>query len=135
MLLMQATWWDRLTVEDHELLHALPAPHGELIGWLESDLMEHGPRPWAALRVALGAHDALQSAITQWSDDGEEREPDFADLRRLLDGRLLELLNAQQRALEATVTSDPAALAQFRRLFDRMKHLKQRLGPGSDATG
>ena len=133
MLLMQATWWDQLTVEDHELLHALPTPHGELIAWLESDLMEHGARPWAALRAALGEHEALQATVAQWGDDAQDDETDFADLRRLLDGRLLELLNAQQRALEATVMSDPGALEQFRRLFDRTKLLKQRLGPGADA--
>ncbi len=133
MLLAQAAWWDLLTVEDHELLHALPAPHGELIAWLESDLMEHGARPWAALRAALGAHEALQATVAHWGDDALDDETGFSDLRRLLDGRLLESLNAQQRALEATVMSDPAALEQFRRLFDRTKRLKQRLGPGADA--
>ncbi len=133
MLLMQATWWDQLTVEDHELLHSLTTPHGELIAWLESDLVEHGARPWAAVRAALGEHEALQATVAQWGDDAQDDETDFADLRRLLDGRLLELLNAQQRALEPTVMSDPRALEQFRRLFDRTKLLKQRLGPGADA--
>ena len=28
----------------------LPAPHGPLFVWLESQLHEHGPQPWAALR-------------------------------------------------------------------------------------
>ena len=54
LLLLQAVWWDRLTAEDHELLHALPAPHGDLLAWLERDIVEHGPRPWAAMRTALG---------------------------------------------------------------------------------
>ena len=63
LLLMQAAWWDRLTVEDHELLHALPAPHGALIAWLESDLMEHGARPWAALRAALAS---MNCCTWQW---------------------------------------------------------------------
>ncbi|MES2957707.1 MAG: DNA primase [Pseudomonadota bacterium] len=131
MLFMQATWWDQLTVEDHELLHALPSPHGELIAWLERDVMEHGARTWAALRAALGEHEALQATVAQWGNDAEDDEIDFGDLRRLLDGRLLELLNAQQRTLEASVMTDPAALEQFRRLFERTKRLKQRLGPGN----
>jgi DNA primase len=134
ILLMQATWWDQLTVEDHELLHALPTPHGELIAWLESDLMEHGARPWAALRAALGEHEALQATVAQWGDDAQDDETDFGDLRRLLDGRLLELLGSQQRALADTVASDPAARVTFQRLFERMRQLKQRLGPGAESA-
>ena len=134
MLLMQATWWDQLTVEDHELLHALPAPHGDLIAWLESDLMEHGARPWAALRAALGEHEALLAAVAQWGDDAEDDETVFNDLRRLLDGRLLELLGSQQRALADSVAGDPAARVTFQRLFERMRQLKQRLGPGAESA-
>ena len=134
LLLMQAAWWDRLTAEDHELMHALPAPHGELIAWLESDLMEHGARPWAALRAALGGNEHLQAVVAQWADDRDDSEADFADLRRLLDGRLLESLGAQQRALADAVSSDPQARATFQGLFERMRMLKQRLGPGADAS-
>jgi DNA primase len=134
LLLMQAAWWDRLTAEDHDLLHALPAPLGELIAWLERDLMEHGARPWAALRAALGANEPLRTAVAQWADDRDDSEADFADLRRLLDGRLLESLGAQQRALAETVANDPAAREAFQRLFERMRQLKQRLGPGAEAA-
>ncbi len=131
LLLMQAPWWDRLTVEDHELLHALPAPYDQLIGWLERDLMEHGPRPWAALRAALAEHETLQAMIVKWGDDGGDSEADFNDLRRLLDGRLLESLKAQQRTLADAVATDPVARETFQRLFRRMQDLTQRLGPGA----
>jgi DNA primase len=134
LLLMRASWWDRLTAEDQDLLHALPAPHGEMIAWLESDLMEHGARPWAALRAALGANEPLQAAVAHWADDHDDGEPDFSDLRRLLDGRLLEALGAQQRALADTAASDPAAREVFQRLFERMRQLKQRLGPGAESA-
>ena len=130
LLLMQASWWDRLTAEDHELLHGLAAPHGELVGWLESDLTEHGPRPWAALRAALAADAGLQAAVNDWVDEVDESEADFSDLRRLLDGRLLEALAVQQRLLAGTAATDPAAREAYQRLFDRMRQLKQRLGPG-----
>ena len=66
--------------------------------------------------------------------DRDDGEADFADLRRLLDGRLLESLGAQQRALADSVSSDPQARATFQRLFERMRLLKQRLGPGADAS-
>ena len=45
--------WDRLSHDDHHLLCELPAPHGELFAWLDSQLHEHGAEPWAALREAL----------------------------------------------------------------------------------
>ena len=134
LLLMQAAWWDKLSVEDHDLLHALPAPHGELIAWLESDLTEHGVRPWAALRAALGSHDQLLATVELWTDDGDNNEADYSDLRRLIDGRLLELLKAQQRALADSVATDPDARATFQRLFKRMQDLTQRLGPGAEAS-
>ena len=133
MLLLQATWWDQLSVEDHELLHALPAPHGPLIAWLESDLMEHGARPWAALNAALGEREDLQATVAQWPPDLEDSEAGFGDLRRLLDGRLLEALGKQQRELADSAATDPAARVTFQRLFERMRLLKQRLGPGGDA--
>ena len=132
LLLMQSSWWDRLSAEDRDLLHGLPSPHGDLIGWLERDLVEHGVRPWAALRAAIAAEEPLQATVAQWSDDHDEAEPDFSDLRRLLDGRLLDALGAQQRALGEAIATDPVARETFQRLFERMKQLKQRLGPGAE---
>ena len=50
LLLTEPQSWDRLSSEEQVLLNALPAPHGPLFAWLESQLHEHGPQPWAALR-------------------------------------------------------------------------------------
>ena len=74
----------------------------------------------------------MQAAVAQWGDDGDDSEADFSDLRRLLDGRLLESLGAQQRALAEAVATDPTARETFQRLFERMRQLKQRLGPGAE---
>ena len=105
MLLTQPAWWDQLTAEDHELLHALPAPHGELLAWLERDIVEHGPRPWAAVRTALAAEDSAAAALGSLRlDDHEEFEAAASDLRLLLDGRLLEVVKARQRELAQLAT-------------------------------
>ena len=133
LLLMQASWWDRLTAEDHELLHSLASPHGELVGWLESDLNEHGPRPWAALRAALGADASLQTTAANWGDEVDDGEADFSDLRRLIDGRLLEALEAQQRLLADSVATNAAAREAYQRLFVRMRQLKKRIDPGAES--
>jgi len=96
--------------------------------------MEHGTRPWAALRAALGANEVLQAAVVPWGDDPEDNGSEFSDLRRLLDGRLLEQLKLQQSALADSIATDPAARATFRHLFKRMQDLKQRLGPGAETA-
>jgi DNA primase len=128
LLLTQSSWWDRLTAEDHDLLHALPAPHGELLAWLERDILEHGVRPWAALRVALADDEQLRGALAQLAVDSDDIDLDFNDLRRMLDTCLLEALSAQQRELAVAATTDPAARAAYQQSFERMLHLKQRIG-------
>ncbi len=128
LLLMQPAWWDQLTAEDHELLHALPAPHGELVAWLERDIVEHGPRPWAAVRTALAAEEMVATALsTLRLDDNEEFESAASDLRLLLDGRLLEAVKARQRELATAVATDPQALLEFRQTQERVRQLTQRM--------
>jgi DNA primase len=128
LLLTQPVWWDQLTAEDHDLLHALPAPHGELLAWLERDIVEHGPRPWAAVRTALAAEEAAAASLAALRlDDSEEFETAASDLRLLLDGRLLEAVKARQRELALAVASDPQALQEFRQTQERVRQLTQRM--------
>jgi DNA primase len=128
LLLTQPAWWDQLTAEDHELLHALPPPHGELVAWLERDIVEHGPRPWAAIRTALAAEEGAASALaTLRVDDSEEFETAVSDLRLLLDGRQLEAVKARQRELAAAAASDPHALLEFRQTQERFRQITQRM--------
>jgi DNA primase len=129
LLLMQAAWWDDLTAEDHELLHALPSPHAELLRWLERDIVEHGPRPWAAVRTALAADESCAAALAALRlDDSEDFEADRSALRLLIDDRLVQGLKAQQRELEAALArNDPAAAAEHRQAQERIRVLTQRM--------
>jgi DNA primase len=128
LLLKQAAWWDQLTAEDHELLHALPAPHGELVAWLERDIVEHGPRPWAAIRTALAAEEAAAGALVRLRlEDSEEFDATVSDLRLLLDGQLLDAVKARQRELAMTAASDPQALVEFRQTQQRVRQLTERM--------
>jgi DNA primase len=128
LLLMQPAWWDQLSAEDHELLHALPAPHGELVAWLERDIVEHGARPWAAVRTALADEAGAAAALAALRlDDSEDFEAGPADLRLLLDGRLLEAVRARQRELAAAVATDPEALAEYRSTQERVQQLNARM--------
>ncbi len=135
LLLLQPAWWDTLTAEDHELLHALAAPHGELVAWLERDIVEHGPRPWAAIRTALGADETAAAALAALRlDESEEFEASVGDLRLLLDGRLIEVVQARQRDLATVAASDPRALDEFRQTQERVRHLQQRMSQTRLAT-
>jgi DNA primase len=136
LLLTQAAWWDQLTAEDHELLHTLTPPHGELVAWLERDIVEHGPRPWAAIRTALAADDNAAAALVALRlDDSEEFEATVSDLRLLLDGRLLEAVKARQRELAAAAANDPQAMLEFRQTQDRVRQLTQRMEETRRAAG
>ena len=137
MLLTQPAWWDQLTADDHELLHALASPHGELLAWLERDIVEHGARPWAAIRAALVADEALAPALAALRiDDLDEFDTRPADLRLLLDGRLLEALESRLRVLAPMAASDASAQAEFRQAFERARQLRDRIAAArvADAT-
>jgi DNA primase len=129
LLLTQPSWWDRLHADDVELLHRFPAPLGPLLAWLERDLTEHGPRPWAALRTALSDVPELADTSQQLlpADDGDDFNAPFDDLRVLLDGRLLAALEAQQTALAPRVASDAQARAQYAALLQRSQALKRQI--------
>jgi DNA primase len=128
MLLTQSAWWDQLTADDHELLHALAPPHGDLLAWLERDIVEHGPRPWAAIRTALAADDSLAGELaTLRVDELDDFDARLADLRLLLDGRLLEAIEARQRALAPNVATDALAQAEYRQASERARQLRERI--------
>jgi DNA primase len=99
LLLRHADWWDRLTAEDHELLHGLGGEHGALVAWFEQQLGDHGAQTWAALDEALQGHELL-GAAQRIADPGSlEDQHDFDDLQCVLH-RLWEAeLNAQVREL------------------------------------
>jgi DNA primase len=128
MLLSQPSWWDSLTAEDHELLHALPAPHGPLVAWLERDIVEHGPRPWAAVRAALEGDDVLAPTLAQLSaDDADSLDATQAELRVQLDRLLLDALSLEQAALAQRAPHDASALAALRQSYVRRKRLLERI--------
>jgi DNA primase len=134
LLLMQPAWWDALTAEDHELLHALPGAHGELIAWLERDIVEHGARPWAAVRTALADDAAAAQALAVLRlDESDDFEAGPADLRLLLDDRLVESIKAHQRSLEAGLArNDGEAISEYRQDQSRLIALKQRMAAARD---
>ena len=127
MLLLNIDWWDRLDAGDHELMHSLPSPHGELLAWLERHLAEHGPTPWSALHVALEGTELLSSAQRLVTVDSLEDEMTFGDLRHVLDGMWIERLGVEQTRLAEAAAGDPDAMRRWRELeVERRRRLEGR---------
>jgi DNA primase len=135
MLLSQCGAWEHLTAEEHSMLCALPAPHGPLFSWLESQLHEHGAQSWAALREGLREHasEALATKLMSGADAVSLSEPGLEapqELRHLLNRMLVEQLKQQETEAIAAATEDPSALQRYRSLQTRRLALEATLAPG-----
>jgi DNA primase len=110
MLLLESTWFERLSHEDQQLLHELPGPHGDLVQWLERYLVHHGPAAWPVLESALAEDGMLESAqrFTAGALAGEELA--FEDFTEALRKLLRAQLEASSKALAAA--GDAAGLRQ-----------------------
>ena len=121
-LLIEPRTWDRLTPEEHGLLSALPNPHGALFTWLESQLHEHGPQPWAALREGLRGHSHENHAVAQISQIPEGIEGDWNEVRSILDQLLRIQRQLEMKDLASRAATDPAALQRYRELAESLKN-------------
>lgn len=132
LLLGHSTHWPNLSHEMQALLCELPAPHGPLFVWLDAQLHEYGPLPWAALREGLAAHPA-QALAQRLMDsappfDANESPDNASELHDLLNRMLKAQLQAQQT--QAIASSD---LARYRELQNRLKALDPPV-PDASAT-
>ena len=131
LLLGNMATWDSLSGEDHAMLCEQPAPHGPLFVWLESNVHEHGPQPWGALREGLRGHDSEDLAVRLMSgpqlDESDEAggsaESD-QELRSLLNRMLVERLKAQETEAIEAAKADPQALVRYRDLQARRRQLE-----------
>ena len=126
LLLANAAAWDGLSADDHSMLAHLPEPHGPVFAWLEAQLHEHGPQPWAALREALRGQPfetyacAEVEQATIAADSAAERE-ELAGVMHLL---RRDDLQARADALAARVQAgDRDAYEEFKRVSERLRTL------------
>ena len=127
MLFGHPEYWDQLSTDEHELLHALPAPYGPLVAWLERDHSEHGPRPWAILSHALRDDPALGEEALSIADGDADPDATYFDFRRAVDVMLDRELGAQKKALVALIPTDPSAIVRYREVEQHWKEVKARL--------
>ena len=124
MLMLHSAWWDELSTSDHELLHALPAPLGELCAWLERQLAEHGTTPWAALAEGLVGHPLHEVVQNLVPDTSLQDEMSLADLQRVLNQMWIAKLNAQSSHLIVEAQNDASVLKQWRVVDQDLKQRK-----------
>jgi len=136
MLFGHPEYWEQLSMDEHELLHALPAPHGPLIAWLERDMSEHGPRPWAVLSHALREDGTLDGQALAVADGDADPGATFTGFRRAVDLLLDRDLKLQTQALIAQAATNPAALTRYRAVFRHWEEVKARLSaaPADDES-
>ncbi len=130
LLLGDAAAWESLSQEMHSLLCELPAPHGELFVWLDSQLHEHGPLPWGSLREALRGHSCEPLAVRLMADAHERAPPgaeSAAELGDLLSRMLVVRLKAQETEAISAAGADPQALQRYRELHARRLDLEASL--------
>ena len=104
----------------------LPGAHGQAVAWLERDLAEHGPRPWAVLRQVLSEQDELSPEARQLADGDALPDACFEDLASTLSTLQLRAINEEIEATILRAAEDPALLPSLRALNEQRNALKER---------
>ena len=123
MLLLNSAWWERLSAEDHQLLHQLPGVHGELVAWLERYLVHHSAGPWSALEASMSEDGVLDSARGLLVDLFTEDEPQFEVFQLALRQLWIARLEGEaQKLVQGTPSSED--LRRFTQIRTQIKQLK-----------
>jgi DNA primase len=123
MLLLNSSWWERLSDRDHQLLHELPGRHGELITWLERYLVNHGPASWAVLQLALAEDGLTESAQQSVTELFAEEETDFTALQRVVNNLRTTQLAAEKQLLAQNPNPSREELQRYRELDAEIRAL------------
>ena len=117
-------WWDRLSSEDHQLLHDLGGRHGQAVQWLEQQLTEQGPMTWAAISAAIEGQE-LQAEVERWVTGAAfDDEHDFGDLENVLRRLQIDRLEHEAQELATQSTAGGDALVRLRELRQHIALLK-----------
>jgi len=122
---------ETLTMEDHDLLCQLDAPHGPLFAWLEQQFHEHGPQPWVSLREGLKMHASEALALALMSGEPQDSAISVSEatgeVRWLLNRMLIEQIKLDETQAIEDSRTDPNALLRYRELQIRRKKLESGL--------
>ncbi|QCB46082.1 DNA primase [Hydrogenophaga sp. PAMC20947] len=130
LLLTHASVWETLSADDHAMLAQLPGPPGDLFGWLEAQMHDHGPQPWAAMREGLRGHphEAFACAQAEQLVGDTEGEEETDEIREVMTRLRIERLKAQESEAIALAAQDPSQLQRYRELQAQRKALEHKIG-------
>lgn len=131
LLLTNANAWQSLSADDHAMLAHLPGSPGAVFTWLEAQMHEHGPQPWAAMREALSGHEHEAFACAQAEQlvsTDESDDPEAEEIRDVMTRLRIERLKAQESEAIALAAQDPSQLQRYRELQAERKALEHRIG-------
>jgi DNA primase len=134
LILTNMALWDGLSAEDHALLSDLPGQHGEIMRWIESQFLDHGPLAWGTLQTELkdlsfsGLAFKLMGAHTPSQPEGQpdlEPREAYKELRLLLNLMLIDQLKELETlALQnAESAKSPEAFQKWRDIHQRRRTL------------
>ena len=134
LILTNMALWDGLSAEDHSLLSHLPGQHGDIIRWIESQFLDHGPLAWGTLKAELqhlsfsSLADKLMGSHAPSQPEGHiDIEPGeaYKELRLLLNLMLIDQLKELETvALQNAETSQsPEAFQKWREIHQRRRKL------------
>jgi DNA primase len=130
LLLTNANAWQNLSGEEHAMLAHLPGAPGAVFAWLEAQLNEHGPQPWAAMREALRGfeHEAFACAQAEQLVSTEDSDdPESEEIREVMTRLRIERLKAQENEAIALASQDPSQLQRYRELQAERKALEHKI--------
>ncbi|MBA4178019.1 MAG: DNA primase [Leptothrix sp. (in: Bacteria)] len=127
LLLQHADWWDHLTPDDQQLLHDIGGTHGEIVRWLEGQLMEHGSTTWSAINDAIEGMPWVEDARA-WVRAGLGDEGfGMPELQQALGMLMQEVLKQEA---DAIIAAEPGAeeLLRYREILEQIKLIKTSRG-------
>jgi DNA primase len=127
LLLRHSDWWERLSADDHHLLHALGGTHAAVVAWLERQLMEHGPQTWAALEQGMHEEAWAEEARGWVNAAVSDEEQGFDDLHRVVQTLWIDTLHAQANRITAGGATTREELDKLRALLDQVARIKASL--------
>ena len=134
LILTNMALWDGLSTEDHSLLSHLPGQHGDIMRWIESQFLDHGPLAWGTLKAELqqlsfsSLADKLMGSHAPSQPEGQiDIEPGeaYRELRLLLNLMLIDQLKELETvALQnAESSQSPEAFQKWREIHQRRRNL------------
>jgi len=116
--------WETLSSHQHSLLLEMPAPHGQLLAWLNQQWLENGVQSLAALREGLREHEH-EALVSRLIDDAPpDIDSDAGELQSILAALEIEQLSQSIDDLTRRMASDPDAYARIKQLNARLASLK-----------